>query len=68
MLYLFCLIKNLKNDLLCDIFIIAMKDMVIDLVDLYILIRKSTENKEIEDMVMLNDVNNKLTNGGGLFN
>jgi len=44
-----------------------MKDMVIDLVDLYILIRKSTENKEIENMVMLNNVYNKLTNGGGLF-
>ena len=44
-----------------------MKDMAIDLVDLYILIRKSTENKEIEDMVMLNNVYNKLTNGGGLF-
>ena len=42
-----------------------MKDMVIDLVDLYILIRKSTENKEIENMVMLNNVYNKLTNGGG---
>ena len=41
-----------------------MKDMAIDLVDLYILIRKSTENKEIENMVMLNNVNNKLTNGG----
>ena len=41
-----------------------MKDMVIDLVDLYILIRKSTENKEIENMVMLNNVYNKLTNGG----
>ena len=39
-----------------------MKDMVIDLVDLYILIRKSTENKEIENMVMLNNIYNKLTN------
>ena len=38
--------------------------MVIDLVDLYILICKITENKEIENMVMLNNVNNKLTNGG----
>ena len=44
-----------------------MKDMVIDLVDLYILIRKSTENKEIENMVMLNNVYNMLTLGGGLF-
>ena len=44
-----------------------MKDMVIDLVDLYILICKSTENKEIENMVMLNNVYNELTNGGGLF-
>ena len=41
-----------------------MKDMVIDLVDLYILIRKPTENKEIENMVMLNNVYNKLTHGG----
>ena len=41
-----------------------MKDMAIDLVDLYILIRKSTENKEIEDMVMLNNVYNELTHGG----
>ncbi|MBS5778726.1 MAG: hypothetical protein KIC82_04705 [Acholeplasma sp.] len=56
---------KIKN--ICGIFIIAMKDMVIDLVDLYILIRKSTENKEIENMVMLNNVYNKLTNGGGLF-
>ena len=39
--------------------------MVIDLVDLYILICKSTKNKEIENMVMLNSVNNKLTHGGG---
>ena len=36
-------------------------------IDLYILICKLTENKEIENMVMLNSVNNKLTNGGGLF-
>ena len=56
---------KIKN--ICGIFIIAMKDMVIDLVDLYILICKPTENKEIEDMVMLNNVYNKLTNGGGLF-
>ena len=41
-----------------------MKDMVIDL---YILIRKSTENKEIENMVMLNNVYNELTNGGGVI-
>ena len=41
-----------------------MKDMVIDL---YILIRKSTENKEIENMVRLNNVHNELTLGGGLF-
>ena len=67
MLYLFCLIKNLKNDLLCDIFIIAIEDMVIDLVDLYNLICKLTENKEIENMVMLNNVYNKLTNGGGVI-
>ena len=67
MLYLFCLIKNLKNDLLCDIFIIAIEDMVIDLVDLYNLICKLTENKEIENMVMLNNVYNMLTLGGGLF-
>ena len=45
-----------------------MKDMAIDLVDLYILICKPTENKEIEDMVMLNNVYNELTHGGGLFN
>ena len=60
--------KKLENNLLYDIFIIAMKDMVIDLVDLYILICKSTENKEIENMVMLNNVYNMLTLGGGLFN
>ena len=53
---------------MCDIFIIAMKDMVIDLVDLYILICKLTENKEIENMVMLNNVCKLKTNGGGLFN
>ena len=41
-----------------------MKDMVIDL---YILIRKSTENKEIENMVMLNNVYNELTHGGGVI-
>ena len=41
--------------------------LVIDLVDLYILIYKSTENKEIENMVMLNNVYNELTHGGGLF-
>ena len=56
---------KIKN--ICGIFIIAMKDMVIDLVDLYILIRKPTENKEIENMVMLNNVYNELTNGGGVI-
>ena len=34
-------------------------------VDLYILICKSTENKEIENMVRLDNVYNELTNGGG---
>ena len=42
-----------------------MKDMVIDLVDLYILICKLTENKEIENMVRLDNVHNMLTLGGG---
>ena len=33
-------------------------------VDLYILICKSTENKEIENMVRLDNVYNELTHGG----
>ena len=36
-------------------------------IDLYILICKSTENKEIENMVMLNNVYNMLTLGGGVI-
>ena len=39
--------------------------MIIDLVGLYILICKLTENKEIENMVRLDNVHNMLTLGGG---